>query len=110
MYGIQIKPVFPNLYFVFSRSFFPVGNGPEFGTSYHSEEDRISADSSPSDIEEDEMENPFAFRRKPNVQVRDHRSFMTSLKPLLRDIIRECSLRPDSIKNLLEFLDERLCI
>ena len=54
------------------RSFFPVGNGPEFGTSYHSEEERLSGNSSISENEEDEMESPFAFRRQPNVQVKEH--------------------------------------
>jgi hypothetical protein len=55
---------------IICRSFFPVGNGPEFGTNFHSEEDRISGESSPSEAEEDEMEGPFAFRRQPNVQVK----------------------------------------
>jgi hypothetical protein len=52
---------------IICRSFFR--SGPEFGTNFHSEEDRISGESSPSEAEEDAMEGPFAFRRQPNVQV-----------------------------------------
>jgi len=54
---------------LFFRSYFPIGNGPEFGTNYHSEEDRISAESSLSEPDDDEMEGRFVFRRQPNVQV-----------------------------------------
>ena len=45
-------------------------NGPEFGTAGQSSEDERSAFNLPSqsDAEEDELEGPFAFRRKRNCQ------------------------------------------
>ncbi len=53
-------------------------NGPEFGTSLgmSSDEERSASAASPSDHEEDELEGPFAFRRKRNCQY---------LAPLLDD-------------------------
>ena len=66
---LQLDIAEPEFHCLLNRSYFPIGNGPEFGTNYHSEEDRISAESSATEAEDDETEGPFVFRRQPNVQV-----------------------------------------
>ena len=45
-------------------------NGPEFGTGQSSDDEMRSISNAPSqsDVEEDELEGPFAFRRKRNCQ------------------------------------------